>query len=469
VILLNFNIKVFYYNPVNKPELIKFLRNPNKLTSSNLDELEDIIQEDPYFLSARLLLAKGSKELGDKKTKKRVASAAIYSTDRILLKKYLSSNLFFLERGVAEEPTAPPKAKRERVLSQSASVQEVGRKEKPRPGSDKRIGRLKVEKKGLSTPQVATEGLDALLDELKRDMENLKASRHHFAEVQQKIEEEDAVAKAIYKNKSEMENTSPPLSKERLGKAKPIQSKEEDRIKAAFKIELDPKEEEIFSKKLAKLSGKKEEKKKKPGAEKSIDKSRFSGFSTKSYFKNPKEDFKSDFDLQNKEKEKKDTIAKTGSPEEKDTKKRKKKIPERSTPKSRKSDKILSSKITEKKKTAGRITSVKENIPDNTKRDEPEKDRSKDNNKSDREKQKSIIDKFIKELPSIKYTGKEKIPTTDLAEPSASWDRNVSSEYLAEIYLSQGNKKRAKEVYESLILKYPEKIAYFTDLISKIE
>ena len=57
----------------------------------------------------------------------------------------------------------------------------------------------------------------------------------------------------------------------------------------------------------------------------------------------------------------------------------------------------------------------------------------------------------------------------DLAEQSASWDPNLASEYLAEIYLHQGNKKRAIEIYEALSLKYPEKKSYFADLISKIE
>ena len=106
---------------MNKNELIVFLRDPSKLTSEHLNELEEIIEEEPYFLSAHLLLAKGSKELKDPKTKKRVASAAIYSTDRILLKKYLSSNLFFLGQAVAEESAGTPKTKKEKIYGDHPS------------------------------------------------------------------------------------------------------------------------------------------------------------------------------------------------------------------------------------------------------------------------------------------------------------------------------------------------------------
>jgi len=462
---------------VNKTELIEFLRYPSKLTSSNLDELEGVIRDAPYFLSARLLLAKGSKELGDKKTPKRIASAAIYSTDRILLKKYLSSNLFFLGQAVAEESATPSKTKK--VASQPDSVEGVNRQEESEPRADKRPGNLKVEKKGLSTPQVPVGGLDALLDELEHDMKNLKASRHHFAEIQQNIEEEDAVAKAINENKLEIEKSPsyPPEKQSEEPKTvyfeeKPIKSKKEDEAETEFKIELNPKEEQIFSKKLEELSGEKKKKVKKPkeqeerkeklvdqkndkGVEKSINEPRFSRFSTRSYLKNLKTDFESDFDFFGKDEKKEDANTKAASSENKVKKIEEKEAFKKLTSKSREADKAPSSKSAKKK--------------GGTKKDEPKKDDSKENDKSDREKQTNVIDKFIKESPSIKYTKKDEISTTDLAETSASWDRNLASEYLAEIYLKQGNKKRTKEIYKALMLKYPEKKPYFADLISKIE
>ena len=101
---------------MNKTELITYLREPNKLSPGQLDELESIVKEHPYFLSARLLLAKASKENNHPETKKRVASAAIYSTDRVLLKKYLSGNLFFLHQPAeVEEPEVEEKKPTEKA------------------------------------------------------------------------------------------------------------------------------------------------------------------------------------------------------------------------------------------------------------------------------------------------------------------------------------------------------------------
>lgn len=165
---------------MNKTELISLLREPNQLTESQLDELEEVIEEFPYFLSPRILMAKGSRQLKHKETKNRIASAAVYSTDRTLLKKYLSDKLFFLS-----EPPAP-----------NTTEVEVAPKEK------------KIRKKAESTPEYDSSGtvvipeipsghLDEILDELKQDMENLKSSRGHFVEVQLKIEEEDAVTAAL--------------------------------------------------------------------------------------------------------------------------------------------------------------------------------------------------------------------------------------------------------------------------------
>ena len=100
---------------MNKTELITFLRDPSRISSEQLEELEAIVSENPYFLSARLLLAKASKEQGHPKTKKRIASAAVYSTDRVLLKKYLNGNLFFLKEPapISEEQ---PEATQETVV-----------------------------------------------------------------------------------------------------------------------------------------------------------------------------------------------------------------------------------------------------------------------------------------------------------------------------------------------------------------
>ncbi|NQZ78868.1 MAG: hypothetical protein HRT61_22545 [Ekhidna sp.] len=182
---------------MNKSELITCLRNPHELSDEQLSKLEKVVDANPYFLSARLLLAKASKEKGHPKTKRRVASAAIYSTDRVLLKKYLSGDLFFLSQ--------PPKIREKKVFrtkkktseTPPTSVKESTTQDKTRvdlPKKERVATRQKTATSGTrltkATPDVPKGGLDAILEELQRDMENLKNSRAKFVEVQKNIKTE---------------------------------------------------------------------------------------------------------------------------------------------------------------------------------------------------------------------------------------------------------------------------------------
>ena len=52
--------------------------------------------------------------------------------------------------------------------------------------------------------------------------------------------------------------------------------------------------------------------------------------------------------------------------------------------------------------------------------------------------------------------------------PSQSLDDVYITQTLAEIYATQGYLEQAKEIYSKLILRYPEKSAYFATLIEKL-
>ena len=57
--------------------------------------------------------------------------------------------------------------------------------------------------------------------------------------------------------------------------------------------------------------------------------------------------------------------------------------------------------------------------------------------------------------------------TENLADTSTTLNDEVLSETFAKILLKQGKKAMAIEIYEKLALKFPEKRAYFADLIEK--
>ena len=59
--------------------------------------------------------------------------------------------------------------------------------------------------------------------------------------------------------------------------------------------------------------------------------------------------------------------------------------------------------------------------------------------------------------------------TENLAETSTKLHENLLSESFAKILAQQGKKGMAKEIYEKLALKFPEKRAYFADLIEKLK
>ncbi len=80
-----------------------------------------------------------------------------------------------------------------------------------------------------------------------------------------------------------------------------------------------------------------------------------------------------------------------------------------------------------------------------------------------------LIDKFLKEEPRIK--AKKDLPEKqeDLSVKSTYENPQLVTETLAHVYLKQGNKDKALDIYEKLCLKFPEKSSYFAQKIIAIK
>jgi tetratricopeptide (TPR) repeat protein len=92
------------------------------------------------------------------------------------------------------------------------------------------------------------------------------------------------------------------------------------------------------------------------------------------------------------------------------------------------------------------------------------------NDKIKKIKQTEIIDQFIKTEPRISSlsTLSKEAPTKDMSEKSIQAPAGLVSENLANIMLKQGKTDKAIEIYEKLILKYPEKKSYFAEKIENL-
>ncbi len=84
--------------------------------------------------------------------------------------------------------------------------------------------------------------------------------------------------------------------------------------------------------------------------------------------------------------------------------------------------------------------------------------------------EKDIINSFLKKNPKIKSV-KELSKTEeiqDLSKANSSKFGRAVTETMANIYLAQGNVKKAKGIFEKLILLFPEKKAYFAKKLREI-
>jgi tetratricopeptide (TPR) repeat protein len=81
----------------------------------------------------------------------------------------------------------------------------------------------------------------------------------------------------------------------------------------------------------------------------------------------------------------------------------------------------------------------------------------------------TILDKFIRENPSISRPKAEFYNPSNMAKQSNEDDEDLATETLANIYYKQGAYKKAIRTYEKLCLIYPHKMSYFADLIQKIK
>ncbi len=80
----------------------------------------------------------------------------------------------------------------------------------------------------------------------------------------------------------------------------------------------------------------------------------------------------------------------------------------------------------------------------------------------------SVISQFFSRADTPKAEGVCE-DNSDWASASVQEDPDLISEELAEIYLEQGFRDKARAIYAKLSLLYPEKSVYFAEIINRID
>ncbi|MFL1894982.1 hypothetical protein ACJRPK_04720 [Aquimarina sp. 2-A2] len=79
---------------MNSKSLSFLLNNPSQIKKDHIDALEHLIEEFPYFQSARSILLKGLKDQGSFLYNKELKTTAAYTTDRRVLFEFITSSDF---------------------------------------------------------------------------------------------------------------------------------------------------------------------------------------------------------------------------------------------------------------------------------------------------------------------------------------------------------------------------------------
>jgi hypothetical protein len=430
---------------MNKESFIAHITNSSLLNAESISELKNIVQDFPYFTTARLLYTKNlqkEKNIYLDATLKQTAAYAI-NRERLYELLYKEKVQEIIKEVQAENNPTPIINTVEAPLVADTSKKETQQNTKPEKEKDSADAIINRVKNAMAEKPVTKVDVDALLKEIEQRRKEIEEEKKRKEEKEKSLD--SAIKPKLEEEKNTTENTAL-KTKETISENENTNKTAVELTKTIIEASTLPKET-IESKEL----------------------------------QNPKETKSPD--IENLSDLEKDILAHAISAsieKEAEEEIKNEEIPKPYTktepaPQEQQEEQNLiitggfSSWLRAANTTS--VISVKKQEDTISEETTTEEDKEK-KDKSDIKKTDNpfdIIDKFIREEPKITPKKVAFFSPVNIARMSVIDDEDFVSETLAKIYVQQGKYGKALKAYENLILKYPEKNAYFAAQILKIK
>ena len=431
---------------LHKTKFIELLKDPvvTKL-NDDLNELESLIKDYPYFQTGRILLAKEKYAHDTLDVKKYIAEAAVHTTDRRLLKKYIEQEI----------PTINEESN---YIAEKGTTEELLENREDAPVSEASYTNA------LQTPGPESSDSESSINEYADTAveKNLNLEKSKVASEEDQSEEDRLIKEKIAKYRSALSGSitdtpadpSTPAKEETFGPVAETSVEESSLKKEEGVIDLNAipsQSTDLASIPTPDLMD----------SDRSTDSEEPTSRIDRliSEVQQDMEDLKASklrfqamvSKIDKEEKNEKKPANQAVRPKEK-------KIS--TAPKKKKANQKKANKTTTKKVSPAIKEKSKKAAVNQTKKPQPKQ-----------QDQKIIIDEFIDINPKIKPIKPTDVKksTEDLSAKSTEFEPDSSSEYLASIYIEQNKINKAIAIYESLSLKFPEKKSYFAGLIKKLK
>ena len=175
---------------MNKDQFYKQLEQPQLLSRDDIDSLQELVEQYPYFASARILLAKALHSANDHRFDEALQMAAVFAGDRkvlydLVMKENLKKKIRDLDEAVSQET--------DEIESEEVETPEVESAEEPPKAEGEEIPEVEEEQVPGPVESEAEEITpDEPIESLEEETEEVAAAEPEAEETEEEAESEEA-------------------------------------------------------------------------------------------------------------------------------------------------------------------------------------------------------------------------------------------------------------------------------------